>query len=282
MNILFWGDIVGRGARESLALRLPSLKRTHAVDFVIANGENAASGRGITPKICQELFEAGVDVITTGNHVWDQKQILEIMDTEPRLLRPYNYPEGSPGRGFGVYPTPKGKIGVVNMMGRLFMPPMPPLGDPFLAMDNILSATPLGQAVSALVVDIHAEATSEKIAMGRFCDGRASLVVGTHTHVPTADARIQEKGCAYMTDAGMCGGYESILGMEPIPSLERFTKPLPTQRLTPVSADITLCGVHVRLSPDTGHATPISPIMLRGILPSLPPKQSPPSLWSIF
>jgi metallophosphoesterase (TIGR00282 family) len=212
MRILVCGDVMGRSGRTVVTKNLPALRRDLALDFVVVNGENAAGGFGITPKICEDLFAAGTDVITTGNHVFDQREIIPHFDKEPRLLRPDNYPRSVPGRGWGVYPDPRGrKVLVLHAMTRLFMDP---LDDPFACMTALLEQNRLGGTVSAIVVDFHGEATSEKMAMGHFLDGRVSLVVGTHTHVPTADAQVLPGGTAYQSDIGMCGDYDSVIGMK--------------------------------------------------------------------
>ncbi|MEB3703063.1 YmdB family metallophosphoesterase [Candidatus Bealeia paramacronuclearis] len=212
MKILFIGDLVGLSGRKVVVENLPGLRRQLNLDFVIANAENAAHGFGITGRICEELYEVGVDVITSGNHMWDNKDILPRMKDLPRLLRPLNYPPGTPGQGSGIYTTKNGKrVGVMNVMCRLFMDT---LDDPFRAIQKELETMKLGHDVDALVIDVHGEASSEKAAMGYFVDGRASLIVGTHTHVPTADERIQPKGTAFMTDAGMTGDYDSVIGMK--------------------------------------------------------------------
>lgn len=269
MRILFLGDIVGRAAREALVAELPRLRADFGLDFVIANGENAAGGFGITAKICDELFDAGVDAITGGNHSWDQREALVHIEREPRLLRPANYPAGTPGRGAGLFETARGaRVLVVNAMGRVFMNQ---LDDPFTAVDDELSACRLGEAADAIVVDIHAEATSEKMAMGHLCDGRASLVAGTHSHVPTADAQILPGGTAYQTDAGMCGDYDSVVGMEKEEPLNRFLSRIPTSRYTPALGPATLCGVFVETDDATGLAKRIDPFRLGGRLkPALP------------
>lgn len=260
MNILFCGDVVGRSGREILLKKLPYLKSELSLDFVIVNGENAAHGFGINKGICQEFFAAGVDVITTGNHIWDQRDIMSYIGGEPRLLRPINYPEGAPGRGFHVYQDRKGrKILVMNAMGRLFMET---LDDPFSAVDKVLHNHPLGSAVQAVIVDMHAEATSEKMAMGHFCDGRASFVVGTHSHIPTADAQILPKGTAYQTDAGMCGDYNSVIGMDKASPIHKFTRKTPTEKMSPALGDGTLCGVFVQTDDATGRANHIEPVRL--------------------
>ncbi|GAB4571026.1 MAG: TIGR00282 family metallophosphoesterase [Rhodothalassiaceae bacterium] len=268
MRILFLGDIVGRPARTSVAAILPSWRRDWKLDFVVVNGENAAGGFGITPDIAQELFAAGADVITTGNHAFDQKGSMPFFDAEPRLLRPANYPEGTPGRGFGVFEATRGrKVLVVNLMGRVFMPA---LDDPFAAADRILKTHPLSGRLDFSLIDFHGEATSEKMAMGHFADGRASLVIGTHSHVPTADAQILPKGTAYQTDAGMCGDYDSVIGMEKDEPLQRFTRQIPGGRFSPAMGEPTLCGLLVE-SDKEGRATRLHPIRQGGRLaPALP------------
>lgn len=264
MRILFCGDVVGRSGREVVVEQLPRLRRELALDFVVVNGENAAGGFGITEKICAELYAAGADVITTGNHVWDQKETIAFIGGDPRLLRPVNYPQGTPGRGVGVFAAPRGrKVMVINPMGRLFMDP---LDDPFQAVERELASQRLGATVDAIIVDVHAEATSEKMAMGHHLDGRVSLVVGTHTHVPTADAQILPKGTAYQTDAGMCGDYDSVIGMEKAVPIARFTRKLPTERLAAASGPATLCAVFVETDDRTGLARQISPVRIGGRL----------------
>ncbi|MHA1152052.1 MAG: TIGR00282 family metallophosphoesterase [Alphaproteobacteria bacterium] len=273
MRLLFCGDIVGRSGREAVTGRLPRLREALALDFVIANGENAAGGFGITGKICDELFAAGVDAISGGNHSWDQREILGVIDREPRLLRPQNYPAGTPGRGATVFDVPGGrKILVLNVMGRLFMDP---LDDPFACVERELAKHRLGATVQAIVVDIHAETTSEKMAMGHFVDGRVSLCVGTHTHVPTADAMILPGGTAYQTDAGMCGDYDSVIGMDKAVPLARFTRKLPTQRLSAASGEGTLSAVYVEIDDKTGLATKIAPLRAGGRLSPTGPEAAP-------
>ncbi len=264
MRLLFCGDIVGRPGREAVTGRLPRLRKTLKLDFVIANGENAAGGFGITGKICDELFAAGVDAISGGNHSWDQREALAMIGGEPRLLRPQNYPAGTPGQGATVFDVPGGrKILVLNVMGRLFMDP---LDDPFACVERELAKHRLGVTVQAIVLDIHAETTSEKMAMGHFVDGRASLCVGTHTHVPTADAMILPGGTAYQTDAGMCGDYDSVIGMDKVAPLARFTRKLPTERLSVARGEGTLCAVYVETDDKTGLATRIAPLRAGGRL----------------
>ena len=234
---------------------------------MIANGENAAGGFGLTRAISEEFFGIGVDVISTGNHWADQKEILTYIESEDRVLRPANYPRGTPGRGANLYQTPAGSVLVVNVMGRVFMDA---LDDPFAAVERELSACPLAEGADAIVVDVHAEATSEKMAMGHFCDGRASLVVGSHQHVPTADAQILPGGTAFQCDAGACADYDSVIGMDKAEPLQRFTRKMSSQRFAPATGPATLCGVFVQTGAK-GLATRIEPVRLGGRLkPSLP------------
>jgi 2',3'-cyclic-nucleotide 2'-phosphodiesterase len=268
MRILICGDVVGRSGRAALYEHLPRLRRDLALDFVIVNGENAAAGFGITEKICREFYEAGVDVITTGNHVWDKREIIAYIAQDPRLLRPANFPPGTPGNGSGVFALADGRrLLVVNAMARLFMDA---LDDPFAAVRQELSGHPLGE-VQAIVIDFHGEATSEKMAMGHFADGRASLVVGTHSHVPTADAQILPHGTAYQTDAGMCGDYDSVIGMQKQAAIARFLTKMPGEKLQVAEGEGTLCGVFVETDEATGLARRIAPVRLGGRLsPHIP------------
>jgi metallophosphoesterase (TIGR00282 family) len=244
---------------------LPRLRRELALDFVVANGENAAAGFGINEKICAEFYAAGVDVITTGNHVWDRREVIPYIAGDPRLLRPANFPPGTPGNGSIVAPAADGRrILVINVMARLFMDA---LDDPFAAVAATLAAYPLGSGVvDAIVVDFHGEATSEKMSMGHFADGRASLVVGTHSHVPTADGQILPGGTGYQTDAGMCGDYDSIIGMKKEAATLRFVRKMPGERLTPAEGEATVCGVFVETDDATGLARRIEPIRMGGRL----------------
>lgn len=264
MRLLLFGDIVGRSGRDVVRTHVPRLRDELNVDFVVANGENAAGGFGITRKICNDFFDAGVDVITTGNHAWDQREIFTFIDNEDRLLRPCNYPSGTPGRGVGIYET-RGdrRVMVIQVMGRVFMDP---LDDPFARVEEELSLLQLGREVDAIVVDVHGEATSEKNAMGHYVDGRASVVVGTHSHVPTADARILSGGTAYQTDLGMCGDYDSVIGMDKEEPLNRFVKKISGGRFTPALGSATLCGVFVETDESSGLATTIVPIRVGGHL----------------
>ena len=263
MRLLLCGDVVGRPGREAVARHVPRLRRELALDFVIVNGENAAHGFGITDKNCAEFYEGGVDVVTTGNHVWDRREIMSYIGGDKRLLRPINYPPASPGNGFGIYPLADGRsVLVVNAMARLFMDA---IDDPFAAIDRLLREHSLRE-VSAIVVDFHGEATSEKTSMGHFCDGRASLVAGTHSHVPTADHRILANGTAYITDVGMCGDYDSVIGMRKEGSVARFVTKLPGERLEVAEGEATLCAVAVETDDATGLAREIVPVRIGGRL----------------
>ncbi len=264
MRVLFCGDVVGKAGRIALLSAVPRLRDELALDFVIANAENAAHGFGLTGNICKAFYEVGVDVITTGNHVWDQREIIDYIDGDPRLLRPLNYPEGTPGQGTGIYQADGGKtVMVIHPMGRLFMDP---LDDPFGAVQRALLNHRLGATVDCIVVDMHAEATSEKMAMGHVYDGKVSMVVGSHSHVPTADAQILPGGTAYQTDAGMCGDYDSVIGMKKEAATARFIRKMPTARLEPAAGEATFCGVFLETDDATGLARRVSPVRLGGRL----------------
>jgi metallophosphoesterase (TIGR00282 family) len=252
LTVLFLGDIVGEPGRSAVIARLPELKRRWALDFIIANGENAAAGRGITPKITIDLLRAGVSVITSGDHIWDRKEIQPFLETEPRLLRPINYPGGVPGAGTIVLESAKGKVGVINVQGRTFMQPI--LDNPFSALDT--AVTELRKETPVIVVDAHAETTSEKIAIGRYLDGRVSAVLGTHTHVQTADEQVFPGGTAFICDAGMCGPVNSILGRTIESILGRFTSNLPGV-LPIASGETRLRGVLLEIDERTGRALSI-------------------------
>ena len=255
MKILFLGDVVGLSGCSKLINNLSDEIKSKKIDFVIVNGENAAEqGVGLTKKICEDFFNSGVDVITTGNHVWDQKEIMEFIDKDKRLLRPKNLFEPSPGKGFNIYNV-KGeiKIGVLNLMGNVFMKKCE---DVFESSQNFIKKYKLKEDYDLLVVDIHGEITSEKNAIGHFFDGKASLVIGTHTHIPTNDARILKGGTGYQTDAGMCGDYDSVIGMNKENSINRFLKKNSTKHF-PATGDATLCGVIVECDIKTGLATSI-------------------------
>lgn len=252
MKILFIGDVVGKPGRQAVAHILPGLIEQHQLDFVIANGENAAGGSGLTPQTADELFAAGVDVITMGDHTWDQREILQIIDQEPRLLRPANFPPGTPGLGAAVFHRPgQAAVGVLNLLGRTFLRP---IDCPFRKAQEEVER--IRQQTTVVIVDFHAEATSEKIALGRFLDGRVSAVIGTHTHVQTADEQILPGGTAYLTDAGFTGAHESVLGREIEPVLKGFLTNLP-QRFHVAGGRPRLQGALVEVDQATGRARSI-------------------------
>ena len=269
MKILFCGDVVGRAGRARLLEQLPELRTELALDAIIVNGENAAGGFGITPSICREFYDAGTDVITTGNHVFDQRELVGYIGEDRRLIRPLNMQPSTPGRGSTEVILADGrKLLVLQVMGRLFMGAY---DDPFRALDLELAKRRLGVSVNAIVVDMHAEATSEKVALGHMADGRVSLVVGTHTHIPTADAWILPGGTAYMTDVGMTGDYDSVIGMEKDVSLARFRSHVPGPRMTPALGEATLCAVYLETDDATGLAKEITPLRIGGHLPQARP-----------
>ena len=252
MNILFIGDIVGNPGREALKKLLPDLKKEFALDFVIANAENSAGGSGITPKVAEELFSSGADVLTSGDHIWKKRDVFEIINEDERILRPLNFPSGAPGRGACVYKTKSGKkIGVINVNGRVFMEA---LECPFRTA--IAAQEELARETKVIIVDIHAEATSEKVALGWYLDGKASAVLGTHTHIQTADERILPEGCAYITDVGMTGPYDSVIGRRTEDVLERFLSSIPT-RFEVAEENVQLAGVVLDIDEDTGKARSI-------------------------
>ena len=269
IRILFLGDVVGEPGRKAVIEQLPLLKQSEGLDFCIVNGENSAGGKGITPRIAIDLLRAGAAVITTGDHVWDQQEIVDYFPTEPRLLRPLNYPEGTPGAGSVVLETAKGKIGVIQAQGRSFI--QPPLDNPYLAVEKEVKRL-RAAGVFTLVLDFHAETTSEKIAMGRMLDGKVSLVVGTHTHVQTADERIFPGGTGYLTDVGMCGPDESVLGRSVESVVWRFKSGLPT-RFPIAKGPVRLCGVVVDVDAETGNCLEIKRLSI--LLPD--PAASAPS-----
>ena len=267
MRLAFFGDVVGRPGRQAVLDHLPRVRRDLGLDFVVVNGENAAGGFGLTAKIAEEFFDAGADCLTLGDHAWDQREALTYIEREGRLLRPVNYPERAnvPGKGANLYTLADGRrVGVIQTLGTVFMKIT--LDNPFEATDRALDSLPLGTVADAVIVDIHCEATSEKMAMGHFCDGRASLVIGSHTHVPTADHQILPAGTAYLTDAGMCGDYDSVIGMLKENSIERFVTQLPGSRYQPAEGEGTLCGAFVETDDATGAAIRIEPIRTGGRL----------------
>jgi metallophosphoesterase (TIGR00282 family) len=270
MRILFVADVFGRPGRRALEWGIESRREKAAPDLLIVNGENAAGGFGITEAIYQELVDAGADIITGGNHSWDQKEALVFIERAPKLLRPINYPAGTPGRGVALIEARNGaRVLIVNAMGRIFMDP---LDDPFAAVERELAACPLKQAADAIIVDIHAEATSEKQTMGHFCDGRASLVVGTHTHAPTADHQILPHGTAFMSDVGMTGDYNSVIGMDKDEPLNRFLRKIPNARFEPALGEATLCALAVETDDASGLALRVGAVRLGGRLEEARPK----------
>ncbi len=263
--MIFLGDVVGKSGRDAVLKYLPELRARVQPDLVVINGENAAHGFGITEEIYLRLRELGADVVTLGNHSFDQREALVFIEREDRMIRPVNWPKGCPGRGTAMVETAKGqRVLVVNAMGRVMIEPV--LDDPFPAIDRELEACKLGRDCDAILIDMHAEASSEKMAMGHFVDGRASLMVGTHTHTPTADHHILANGTAYMTDAGMCGCYDSVIGMDKAEPLQRFLRKLPVERMKPADGEGSMCGVAVETDDRTGLAVKIEPSRLGGNL----------------
>jgi 2',3'-cyclic-nucleotide 2'-phosphodiesterase len=270
MRLVFLGDIVGRTGRDAVFREVPRLRERYSPDLIVINGENAAHGFGITEDILKQILDAGADVVTLGNHAFDQREALVFIERYPNLLRPLNYPAGAPGRGAGLYPTPSGKrVLVINLMGRVMIEPM--LDDPFPALMRELELCPLREACDAILIDMHAEATSEKMALAHYIDGRASVMIGTHTHVPTADHQILPGGTAYMSDAGMCGDYDSVIGMAKEEPINRFLRKLPVERMKPAEGVATISGIAVETDDATGLALNIAPIRIGGRLePVLP------------
>lgn len=273
MRILFIGDIVGRSGRAIVTERLPALIKEWKLDFVAINGENAAGGFGVTEAICGELVAAGADAITLGNHAWDQREALVFIQRTPQLIRPLNYPRGTPGRGAALLEARNGgRVLVANLMGRIFMDP---LDDPFTAIENELAACALRSGADAIVVDIHCEATSEKQSMAHFLDGKASAVVGTHTHVPTADHQILPHGTAFISDVGMTGDYDSVIGMAKDEPIGRFLRRIPGGRLEPAGGPATLCGFAIETDDRTGLAARVAAVRLGGRL-----EEAQPAFWT--
>lgn len=256
---------MGRAGRRAVTEHLPRLRDAWKLDFVVVNGENASSGMGITGTHAKGLLDAGADVVTLGDHAFDQRDMLQAIERETRILRPLNFSKAAPGKGVRLFDAPRGrKVLVAQVLGQVFMKRA--YDDPFSALDLALKTYPRGGQAHAVIVDVHCEATSEKMALGHWCNGRASLVVGTHTHVPTADAMILSKGTGYMTDAGMCGDYDSVIGMEKTEPLQRFLTGMPKDRFTPAMGDVTLSGVYVETDDQTGAATRIVPVRQGGRL----------------
>ncbi|MAI29774.1 MAG: TIGR00282 family metallophosphoesterase [Rickettsiales bacterium] len=264
MKILICGDIVGKSGRQIVQEQIPFLIKKKKIDFVVVNGENAANGFGITKKICNDLYSSGVDVITSGNHIWDQKEIIEHIECDKRLLRPCNYPVGTPGLGYGAYELKDGStVVVINVMCRLFMDV---IDDPFKSVDEILTFIDKKISNAIIILDIHGESTSEKMALAHFFDGRLTAVVGTHTHIPTADQHILEKGTFYQTDLGMCGDYDSVIGMKKSLSIQKFTNKFLKSRLETATGQGTLCGALIEIDNQTKIVNGFSQVIIGGKL----------------
>ena len=281
MRLLYLGDVMGRAGRAAVAATLPRLRAAWALDFVVVNGENATGGMGLSPDHAKLLLDAGADCLTLGDHAFDQRPMAEFIEREPRILRPINFAKtAAPGRGHAVFDAPGGRrVMVAQVLGQVFM--KRPFDDPFSALEPVLRAHPPGGMVQAAIIDLHAEATSEKMALGHWCDGRASLAVGTHTHIPTGDAQILPGGTAYLTDAGMCGDYDSVIGMAKAEPMRRFVTGIGKARFEPASGAATLCGVYVETDPATGRAARVVPVRIGGRLaqsgpaPFDPPEAAP-------
>ncbi|MEO0399371.1 MAG: TIGR00282 family metallophosphoesterase [Pseudomonadota bacterium] len=271
MRLALIGDIIGRAGRVGLAEHLPRLRRRLKLDFVMVNAENAAGGFGVTPSVCEELFDAGADILTTGNHAFDQRDDLDLFDQEMRLLRPANFPASNPGRGSALKQTQDGaNVLVINVQGQIMMPP---IDDPGAAVDRELEGVELGREADAILVDMHAEATSEKYALGHYLNGRVTAVVGTHTHVPTADAHIMSRGSAFMADLGMSGDYDSVIGMEKSEPVNRFATKMNRNRFNPATGPATVCGLFVETDAG-GRAVRAEPIRVGGVLSEALPRLS--------
>jgi metallophosphoesterase (TIGR00282 family) len=268
MRLLFLGDLVGRAGRDAALKSLPHLRETLKTDFIAVNAENASHGFGLAPEMADALFAAGADAITLGNHAWDRKEIIPYIAQEKRLLRPLNFPPGTPGAGAAVISLRDGrKVLIAQVMGRLFMDP---LDDPFRAVEELLSRHRLGQNIDAALIDVHAEATSEKMAFAHAFDGRVSAVVGTHTHIPTADHQILPGGTGYVTDLGMCGDYDSVIGMQKAPAIARFIRKMPGDKISPAEGPATVCGTFIETNA-AGLAIRMAPVRLGGRLrPEMP------------
>ncbi|QOL82562.1 TIGR00282 family metallophosphoesterase [Pseudooceanicola spongiae] len=265
MKILFLGDVMGRAGRDAVTQTLPKLREAWKLDFVVVNGENASHGAGLTGAHAKGILDAGADVVTLGDHAFDQRDMLQFIETEPRVIRPLNFAKEAPGRGFRVFDAKGGrKVLVTQVLGQVFM--KRPFDDPFSHIDSILKKHPMGGMVQASLVDVHCEATSEKMALGHWCDGRASVVVGTHTHVPTGDAQILNKGTAYLSDAGMTGDYDSVIGMEKSEPMRRFITGMVKGRFTPAEGEATLSGLYVETDDRTGKATRVEMVRQGGRL----------------
>ncbi|MFV1440998.1 MULTISPECIES: TIGR00282 family metallophosphoesterase [unclassified Phaeobacter] len=270
MRLLFLGDVMGRAGRKAISEHLPQMRKDWRLDFVVVNGENASNGMGLNGEHAKLLLDAGADCLTLGDHAFDQKDMLQAIEKEPRIIRPLNFAKNAPGRGYRLFNAPGGrKVLVVQALGQVFMKRA--YDDPFGAVEAVLKSHPRGGLAQAVIVDMHCEATSEKMAMGHFCNGRASLVVGTHTHVPTGDAQILSEGTGYLTDAGMCGDYNSVIGMEKAEPMRRFLTGMPKNRFTPAEGPATLSGVFVETDDHTGAAKSIRMIRVGGLLEQATP-----------
>ncbi|WP_108258876.1 TIGR00282 family metallophosphoesterase [Mangrovicoccus ximenensis] len=270
MKILFLGDVMGRAGRDAVMTRLPGLRDAWQLDFVVVNGENATAGHGLSADHARDLLAAGADCITLGDHAFDQRDMLSFIDSEPRIIRPINFAKAAPGKGVRVFETADGRrILVAQVLGQVFM--KRPFDDPFSAIEPVLRNYPRGGQIHAMLVDMHCEATSEKMAMGHWCDGRASVVVGTHTHVPTADAMVLPGGTAYQSDAGMCGDYHSVIGMDKEEPMRRFITGMSKGRFTPASGEATLSGLYVETDDATGRAVRVEMVRNGGRLAQAAP-----------
>lgn len=270
MRLLFLGDVMGRAGRAAISARLPGLRAEWRLDFVVVNGENASNGAGLSAEHAKLLLASGADCVTLGDHAFDQRDMLQFIEAEPRVLRPMNFAKGAPGRGHRVFQDGRGrKVLVAQVLGQVFM--KRPFDDPFSAVEGVMRTHPLGGMVQACVLDVHCEATSEKMGMGHFCDGRASVVVGTHTHVPTGDAMILPAGTAYQSDAGMCGDYNSVIGMEKTEPMRRFITGMAKGRFTPAEGPATLSGLFVDTDDRTGKAQTVKMIRHGGLLEASAP-----------
>ena len=270
MKILFLGDVMGRAGRRAITENLARLRQEWKLDFVVVNGENATGGMGLSGSHAKTLLDAGADCLTLGDHAFDQKDMLSYAAQEPRIIRPLNFSKSAPGQGARLFTAQDGrKVLVTQVLGQVFM--KRPFDDPFSALEPVLKSHPLGGLAQAVIVDMHCEATSEKMAMGHWCDGRASLVVGTHTHVPTADAMILPGGTAYLSDAGMCGDYNSVIGMDKAEPMRRFITGMPRERFTPANGEATLSGVYIETDNRTGRATRVVPVRQGGLLQASAP-----------
>jgi len=268
--MLFLGDVVGRAGRQAITEMLPRLRADWRLDFVVVNGENATGGMGLSAAHARQLFEAGADCVTLGDHAFDQKDMMSMAESDPRIIRPLNFARQAPGHGHRVFSDARGrKVLVAQVLGQVFM--KRPFDDPFSALDQVLRANLRGGGVQASIIDIHCEATSEKMAVGHFCDGRASMVVGTHTHVPTADAQILPGGTAYQSDAGMCGDYLSVIGMDKAEPMRRFVTGMGKGRFTPAMGEVTLCGLFAETDDRTGKATRVAMVREGGRLTQAAP-----------